>query len=77
MGITIEIAEKHLEQWLEADEKVAAGQSYTMGSRSLTRADAKEISNKIDYWASKVAELENVQKRGGRNKMSRFVPRDL
>lgn len=33
------------------------GQSYTIAGRSLTRADAGEITAKIEYWNSKVLTL--------------------
>ena len=38
-GITLKIAKKHLNAWLEAELEVTTNQSYTIGSRSLTRAD--------------------------------------
>lgn len=76
-GITLEIAQKHLEEWLEAELRVTTGQSYTIGSRTLTRANLTEIRNSIDYWNKKVVALENMQKRGSRNRIYRAVPRDL
>jgi hypothetical protein len=76
-GITLEVAKKHLDAWLEAEMTVTTGQSYTIGSRSLTRANLTEIRNSIDYWNGKVAELENVKKTGARNRTYRVVPRDL
>lgn len=76
-GITLEVAKKHLDAWLEAEMSVTTGQSYTIGSRTLTRANLTEIRNSITYWNNKVAALENVQKSGGRNKVYRVVPRDL
>lgn len=76
-GITLEVAKKHLDAWLEAEMSVTTGQSYTIGSRTLTRANLTEIRNSIIYWNNKVAALENVQKSGGRNKVYRVVPRDL
>ena len=35
-GITLAQAEAKLAEWLAADTAVAAGQSYTIGGRSLT-----------------------------------------
>lgn len=58
-GITLAQAEAQLAVWLAADTAVASGQSYTIGSRSLTRANAKEISEKIDYWETKVQKLSS------------------
>lgn len=76
-GITLETAQKHLDAWLEAELTVTTGQSYTIGSRVLTRANLTEIRNAIDYWNKKVIALDNVAKAGGRNRVRRVVPRDL
>lgn len=76
-GITLKIAEKHLNAWLEAELQVTTNQSYTIGSRSLTRADLSDIREQITFWEGKVAQLKNQQQRGGRNRIIRIVPRDL
>ena len=76
-GITLKIAEKHLNAWLEAELQVTTNQSYTIGSRSLTRADLSDIREQIAFWEGKVAQLKNQQQRGGRNRIIRIVPRDL
>lgn len=72
-GITLEIAERKLEMWLNAEDAVATGQSYTIGTRSLTRASLAEIRKQIDYWSSKVNEL----KAGGGIRLARPWVRDL
>ena len=76
-GVTLETAQKHLDAWLEAELTVTTGQSYTIGSRVLTRANLTEIRNAIDYWNKKVIALDNMKKAGGRNRVRRVVPRDL
>lgn len=76
-GITLEIAKKHLDEWLEAEMAVTNAQSYSIGSRSMTKADLAEIRKSIEYWQNKVTQIENIQKSGGRNRVKRFVPRDL
>lgn len=76
-GITLKTAQRHLDAWLEAEMAVTNAQSYTIGSRTMTKADLGEIRKMIDYWNKKVVELENVQKHGGRNRAYRVVPRDL
>ena len=76
-GITLETAQRHLDAWLEAELAVTNAQSYTIGSRTMTKADLGEIRRAIEYWQGKVAVLENVTKTGGRNRVRRFVPRDL
>jgi hypothetical protein len=76
-GITMETAQRHLDEWMEAELTVTTGQSYTIGSRVLTRANLTEIRNAIDYWNKKVIALDNAKKAGGRNRVRRIVPRDL
>lgn len=76
-GISLEIAKKHLDAWLTAELEVTTHQSYTIGSRSLTKANLSEIRKQIEYWSDQVARLENIEKRGGRNRIYRAVPRDL
>ncbi|MFR6178556.1 MAG: DUF6148 family protein [Flavonifractor plautii] len=76
-GISLEIARKHLDAWLTAELEVTTHQSYTIGSRSLTKANLAEIRKQIEYWNDQVARLENIEKRGGRNRVFRAVPRDL
>ena len=76
-GITLKIAQKHLDAWLEAEMAVTNAQSYTIGSRTMTKANLAEIRKAIEYWSNKVAELENLQKHGGRNRAYRAEPRDL
>lgn len=61
-GITLAQAQAQLTAWLAASTAVATGQAYSIAGRSLTRANAAEIRNQIDYWDSKVKTLS----RGGR-----------
>ena len=75
-GITLETAQEHLEQWLEAELEVTTHQSYQLGSRTLTRADLGEIRKTIEFWEDKVNSILAKQRRG-RNRMYRGVPRDL
>ena len=70
-GITLAQAEAKLTLWLEADDKVASGQSYSIAGRNLTRANAKEIRDNIDFWQSKVNKLS----RGGGITVRGLTPR--
>lgn len=77
VGITLDRAKKHLEAWLDAELSVSSGQSYSIGSRSLTRANLTEIRKQIDYWQNKVTAL-TITSNGGRIKRAkRYIPRDL
>jgi hypothetical protein len=63
-GITLAQAQAALDLWITADQKVAKNQSYEVNGRKLTRADAAEITNKIDYWNNKVQQLSGTSRRG-------------
>lgn len=75
-GITKEQAEAKLQTWMEAEEKIASGQGYSIGDRRLTRADLYTVRGEIEYWDNQVKELEVAELRG-RNRMYRFVLRDI
>lgn len=60
-GITLAQAQAKLQTWLDAEDKVAGGQSYTIGSRHLTRANLDEIRRTITYWDGQCRRLS----RGG------------
>ena len=70
------LCQTKLQTWLDAEEAVATGQSYQIGTRMLTRADLKQIREQMEYWAGKLKEAEAEEKRGGRNRIFRAVPRD-
>lgn len=61
-GITLAQAQAHLDAWLAADLAVAKNQSYSIGGRSLTRANAKEIGANIDRWQRMVNQLTAGQR---------------
>lgn len=65
-GIDLATAQAKLATWLAAEETVATGQSYTIGGRSLTRANLREIREQIEYWNNWVQRLEST---GGRQGM--------
>lgn len=72
---TLEQAKQHLQVWLDADIALATGKEYRLGSRTLTRADAAEIAERIRYWSREVSRLEAGRRGGAR--VIRVVPRDL
>lgn len=71
-AISKETAQTHLDAWLAAELAVTKGQSYTIGTRELQRADLKEIRETIDYWQKKVQQAS-----GRRSRVYRALPRDL
>lgn len=72
-AISLATAQAHLEKWVEADAAVASNQSYAIAGRSLTRADAAEITAKIQFWEAKVNRLQRAS--SGRSRISYGVPR--
>ena len=73
--VTIEEAQENLRMWLDAEKAVATGQSYKIGSRQLTRANLKDITDRIAFWRNELERLESGRGRGA--KVFRAVPRDL
>ena len=71
MSIALELAEKRLSEWLDAEAALNHVGSYQIGERTLTYRNLKEVRESIDYWQSKV----NSLKRGGSFKISRAIPR--
>ena len=74
---TKKLCQQKLNTWLAAEETIATGQRYQIGTRMLTRADLKEVREEMEYWAGKLAEAEAEEKVNGRNRVFHFVPRDL
>lgn len=71
------VCEQKLNTWLAAEEAIATGQRYQIGTRMLTRADLTAVREEMEYWAGKLAEIEAEEKTGGRNRLHRFVARDV
>jgi hypothetical protein len=72
-----ELCQKKMQTWLAAEERIATGQSYQIGSKLLTRADLQYVRKEMEYWAQKLAEAEAEEKTGGRNRVYHIVPRDV
>jgi hypothetical protein len=70
VAITLAQAEQHLNEWLAADLAVAKGQAYSIGGRTFTRADAREIRENIRFWQQMVKQLA----RGGMRTRGAVVP---
>lgn len=65
---------ERLAMYIAAEQFILrGGQSYSIGNRSLTRADLAFIAEKITSLYSEIATLT----RGGQIPMQRIVPRDL
>lgn len=67
-GITLAQAEAQLQLYLNAMAAIAAGQSYSIGSRSLTRANLTEVRETVDYWNGQVKTLSASASGRGRTR---------
>ena len=54
----LEIKKNRLNLYYEAEEKGLNSQSYTLGSKTLTRADLTSIQNMIKKLEGEIASLE-------------------
>lgn len=73
------LCEDRVALWLEAEEAIATGQSYQIGTRMLTRANLNAVREELEWWSDRLAEAE-AEEEGlarGRNRVYRAVPRDL
>lgn len=75
--ISKEVAQRHLEMWLEAEAAVSTSQSYQIEQVQLNRASLKQIRETIIFWENKVAEAEREERNRGRNRMYHFSPHDV
>lgn len=73
--LTLTQAKENLSAWIAADLAVSKGQSYSIGGRSMTRTDAKEITAKIKFWQNMVTALTSST--AGGLTVKRVMPRDL
>lgn len=56
-GITLAQAETRLQQYLDAEAKVLAGQRVELDGASLTRANLEQIQTGITAWDNRVKAL--------------------
>ncbi len=70
----LERYKKRLRMYYEAEEAVLLNQEYTIGTKSLKRADLSIIRGAIKDLEKQIELLEST---GGKNKAFRFLPRDI
>ena len=70
----LEIKKNRLKLYYEAEEKVLNSQSYTLGSKTLTRADLTSIQSMIKKLEGEIASLE--QYGTTKRRSARIVPID-
>ena len=74
----LERYKQRLAMYEQAEEAILNGaQSYSMGSRNLTRANLAEVNEMIDYLEKRIAVEESKAKGRGKMKVVGGVPRDV
>ena len=68
---TLSEAQQHLQSWLAADLALATSKEYWIGSNRLTRANAAEVKERIQFWSRQVKKLQ-----GRSSRFRRVVPID-
>lgn len=67
-----------LKQYIACEAAILDGaQDYSIGTRRLTRANLKDISEMIRYLEREVANETARQSGGGRNRTIGIIPRDF
>lgn len=67
--------QSQVDKYVAAEEKILAGQSYSIGGRSLSRPDLSEVRKAIDYWSDKLADASVTETTGNKGPfMRRSVP---
>lgn len=67
-----------LDLYIKAETAILEGaQSYSIGSRNLTRANLSEIRKMISTLEDAIDELESELSGGSRRKCIRVIPRDV
>ena len=69
----LERYKSRLNMYLEAEEAVLLNQEYTIGTKSLKRADLSTIRAAIKDLEKQIESLEA----GGKRHAGRFIPRDI
>lgn len=73
--LKIRILKERLQQYYDAETEVLKSQSYSIGSRSLTRANLSEIRSEISKLEGQINALET---RGTTKRfVARVIPRDF
>jgi hypothetical protein len=70
---SIAFCQTQLDKYVAAEEKVLSGQSYSIGGRSMTRANLADIRNGIDYWNEKLTTAKSAGSTGRRMIMRRTI----
>ena len=71
-----ELLNKRLKRYIDAEEAVLLGQAYTIGGRTLTRANLSTIRKAIEYLISCGASIDDEEKAKKPMYIKRILPID-
>ncbi|MFY0545464.1 DUF6148 family protein [Brevibacillus sp. H7] len=78
MSARLDTLRTRLQQYIDCEAAILSGaQEYTIGSRRLTRANLKEITDMIRYLEKEVNNEEAKANGWARNRVIGVIPRDL
>ncbi|ACA41246.1 hypothetical protein Bsph_3764 [Lysinibacillus sphaericus C3-41] len=63
--------------WLDAEEAIANGQSYSIDNRRLERANLAQVREQIKFWKKELFQAEEKLSGRSKRRVMRVVPRDL
>ncbi len=70
----IQLKKERLHEYYKAESKILNSQSYTLGSKTLTRADLKEVQKMIEKLENEIASLETYGNK--KRRVRRVIPMD-
>ncbi len=74
MGITYEVAKQNLDEAIAKYQKACEVQSYTVGTRGVTRASPDSLLRAVRFWSDIVAKCEAGT---AGVKIQRAIPQDF
>ena len=77
MAFSVEEVRRRLQIWLDAEEAIAKGQSYSIDNQRMERANLAQVREQIKFWQKELFKSEAAATGRGRRRVIRVVPRDL
>lgn len=77
MAFSVEEVKNRLQIWLNAEEAIAKGQSYSIDNQRVERANLAQVREQIKFWQRELVKAEASVSGKGRRRVTRIVPRDL
>jgi hypothetical protein len=78
LATRLETLKTRLDEYIKCEAAIIGGtQSYKIGTRSLTRANLKDIADMIKYLENEIARESSAEADRGRNAMIGIIPYDI